>query len=871
MDKGGGRSPKKVSPPEEHGSAKSGVTDIQAHQNQQTAIPHINNVFGNFNQIANQTIIHISPDQQAGLSTHLQNLQNQQAEIARTEKLEGMYQESIASCKVRFRAVIGDEQKSAELANDFSLGITPANLDLKVHGLFILTGDFGVGKTLIVQRIFQNAVRAALENSKAQIPLYLDTDTWRKDKSLRAIIENEADTLGDIKTQGAVIIIDELDKVSRSLAAEIVKQSHFLTEIWQKTTIIITSRPIQDIEDNYEDNLIQIPPLSFEQAHHLIERISGQEVNQMRLRGLGASVEEVVTYPLFALLLGRYWREGAARPLSTRAELLSNLVENSLQQVGASQDAYKHLTKLAVRCIEFGNKAVPLADIDLSRSDQQALLYSRLVVRQSGGITFPLSIFTQWFAYRDLEENPSQIEKYLQDSEQLENWRYALIVAVGNSTSQTRISKILTPIVEKYPSFAVEIIGSSLSNSLNSQRVSLPSIQECGEQLRISMSAWVKGIGSLAKLIAPIREDGTLCSIGLEISYDNFLESGWYLGKENLADIQKLPDDNYVTRSTWGKFQGRRPNHQSAWAWLWNLNTLRASLVSEISTATLPVNQGVISREASWRASLAIFQDWQSRRLIDHNLPKPQKIAVNFLTEAMSQINEDLSQNIYRNLPEIHSISNKEQDFCLSCLRQEIKLMQSNNVSDFSLPYTDVDLAYKRMRWDSDPTKIDSLQKRVEEIYKAALDEYQNLSKKWFENLLSGMQIAGMLPARLVGIFTPPMLPDNPYGSSPVFDWFLEPLPENSENIVDIEFNENIKNHPYKTYCKQSNIISNQLRKLRPNKSTWLRCNPHGSYLDISLFRSDAPVTFLVYSWLEEDLRSIGWLDSRIQYRSKLF
>jgi mRNA-degrading endonuclease RelE of RelBE toxin-antitoxin system len=596
-------------------------------------------------------------------------------EIARTEKLEEMYRESIAWCKSRFRAVIGDKQKAVDLANDFSLGTTPANLDLKAQRLFILTGDFGIGKTLVVQRIFQNAVKAALEKPNAQIPVYLHTDTWRQNKPLRAIIENEADTLGDIKTQGAIIIIDELDKAPVNEAFEIIKQSDFLTEIWQKTTIIITSRPIQNIEDTYEDNLIRIPPLTFEQAHHLIESISGQEVNPMRLRDLGASVKEVITYPLFTLLLGRYWKEGDARPISTRADLLSKLVADSLQQAGASQDADKHLSKLAVRSIEFGNKAVPLADIDLNKSEQQALLDSRLVVRQSGGITFPLSIFTQWFAYLALEENPLQIEKYLQDPEQLENWRYALIVAIGIS-SQTIISKILTPIVEKYPSFAVEIIRSSLTNSLNSQRTSLPSAKECGEQLRMSMSTWVKGIGNLAKLIAPIREDGTLCPVGIEISYDNVLNSGWYLGKENLADIQKFPIDNYVTRSTWGNFEGRRPSHQSAWAWLWNLNTLRAALASEISTATIPVNQCVISSEASWRASLAIFQNWQDRRLIDHNLPKPQKLSVKFLTEAMSQIDEELSQNIYRNLPEIHSISDKEQDFCLNCLRKEIKLTE---------------------------------------------------------------------------------------------------------------------------------------------------------------------------------------------------
>ena len=176
------------------------------------------------------------------------------------------------------------------------------------------------------------------------------------------------------------------------------------------------------------------------------------------------------------------------------------------------------------------------------------------------------------------------------------------------------------------------------------------------------MSAWVKGIGSLARLIAPIREDGTLCPVGVEISNDNFLESGWYLGKENLDNIQKLPNDNYVTRSTWGKFQGRRPSHQSSWAWLWNLNTLRASLAFEINAATLPVNQGVMSREAAWRGAIAIFKHWQSRLLIDSTLTR-EKISVNFLEESLSQIDED-----YRTLPDFSISYRKEQDFCLNCL-----------------------------------------------------------------------------------------------------------------------------------------------------------------------------------------------------------
>ena len=143
MDKGGSRSPKKVDLPNRANSPIPRDSDPKIKINQGGSDNTQNNTF-NFYQTPPEI---------------------NRSHIARTEKLEEMYRESITGCKARFRAVIGDKQKAAELANDFSLGTTPANLDLKAQRLFILTGDFGIGKTLIVQRIFQNAEsRARFKN-----------------------------------------------------------------------------------------------------------------------------------------------------------------------------------------------------------------------------------------------------------------------------------------------------------------------------------------------------------------------------------------------------------------------------------------------------------------------------------------------------------------------------------------------------------------------------------------------------------------------------------------------------------------------------------------------------------------------------------
>ena len=99
MDKGGSRSPKKVDRLDGANSPMPRDSDPQIKINQGGSGNTQNNTF-NFYQTPPEI---------------------KRSDIVRTEKLEEMYRESITGCKERFLAVIGDKQKAAELANDFSL------------------------------------------------------------------------------------------------------------------------------------------------------------------------------------------------------------------------------------------------------------------------------------------------------------------------------------------------------------------------------------------------------------------------------------------------------------------------------------------------------------------------------------------------------------------------------------------------------------------------------------------------------------------------------------------------------------------------------------------------------------------------------
>lgn len=785
-------------------------------------------------------------------------------------RLEELKRESRAWCIERFRIFVSSKEEAVSLADDLSIGSPPSNLRLDPGKVSLVVGELGIGKTLIAQRLFQQSIQQAQESTNAAIPVYLESWQWGHQRPLKKAVEAAADRLGNPQTQGAIVILDELDKaVETGLTSQVLSEAHCLVDVWDNTTVIITSRPTRYTDDIQEK--ILVPLLSEAQAYYLIERVSKLQMTVMICSGWPESIRDAIRRPLFALIVARYLRRADEKAPRSKGELLSWLVEDALEQVNADRSNCEQLLKrLAILSVECGGDRIRATDVAPTKDALKPLLDSRLVVERSRGIiSFPLPILTEWFAAQSLADDPSEVENFVSDPRQLENWRYPLIVATATFGHEL-VSKLLVPIMKKYPAFAAEIVREGTTR-WGDEEVSLPSPRKCGQQIQTAMQAWIEGIGSLAlaELIAPIRQDGTVKPIGVGTD-GAWLQVAWYEGSENLQNIVDLPLDGNCPDSwdwyKWPRVTNCRPGHESAWAWRWTLDELVKNLSEQLESPTLLVDSEILIREAAWRAALAIVKYRPNSKFTKLKLWEVDEIPLTQIEETLSEIEAQAKLNCDVMLPGFGSslkTNDREQQYYLKQLRKEVNRLQSLSESALQNPW----LGSDRTQFESpgEGYSLELLSIRAEKVYKKALDAYQLIVNTWFKQLIPGLPIAAMLPARLVCAIVPSSSNPGAFSSPPHFEWFLEALAENAQNEVEIAINENCLSL-FETHRERIGVASQNLNKLRPNSAIWIGDIPRSSLWKIDMsydgnfsnhFVPHSPATAVAYSLLWQDLTKI--------------
>ena len=771
----------------------------------------------------------------------------------RLSRLAKLYDDSRDWCIQRFLLTVSDISEATNLADDLSIGVPPAELNVVAGEVILLIGELGIGKTLIAQRLFQQAIKQAQENEVAPIPIYLESGQWKQASSLKQAVEDAVNGLANPSTQGVAMILDGLDKVDSGLANHILTQACLLAGKWQNTTAIITSRStrlIDEISNNKQIKKIEIQPLSDLEAYELIERVSKQTPREYDWT---ASLKDAIRRPLFALILARYLRAESSHTPHSTGELLSWFVEDALKQANTNYDnCDQFLKQLASLSLDRGGGWIRATDVDPTGLGLKRLLDSRLVIERSRGwISFPLPILTEWFAARSLVDNLIKMEELVAHPQKLENWRYPLTIALATFGEEI-VSRILKPIVQRYPTFAIEILLAA--SCWQGREIPLPPFQECGEQIQTAMKAWVQGFESLAPLIAPIYEDGTMRSLGVK-TYDTRLEAAWYIGNQILEEIVLLPDD-WNSRTMRGMYtwmgSSTYPGEEPAWAWRWTLNNLARELERKLETPTLLIENESLIREAAWRAALAIIQYEKTASNVHQNWWGLEKIPLAELEAPLTLIEDQAAQGCRIVLSDIGTGNGQQQTYYLSHLRREIIRLKNLGLTELNYPWIGPDLLQGKRLWELYSSQQLSI--RIKEIYKAALDIYQKIVETWFPSLKSGLKIAALLPARLVGNVSPTLSQGLAGTDPPDFDWFLEALPVGQPNEVEI----NISNdYIYDSQHDRIEYSLQQINLLRPESAMWIRYLPTSSHLSREHFFDHSPATALAYSWLRDDLRRI--------------
>ena len=783
----------------------------------------------------------IDPNRCGGLRTALQMTWDDEVirairgipGMGRVARLESMGSASRARCISRWQAAGVPRGIALQMLGQTDVGSAPmALLPRRDRPISLLTGDFGIGKSLAAERALQAAIAASKEGQPRGIPVFVQADEL--EGPLEAAVRQHATKLGDPRIEGAFLVVDGLEQAGVSDALRILNETRALVEAWPGTLALVTSRtlpistPIEEAQP--------LPPLSDQAAHDLISRVSGRAVTPALAYGWPQPVKEAIARPLFAILLGGYLREQIQELPRSKGDLISQLVDRSLQAAGLHDGhAQPVLGRLAVAITQRGGGRVQANEAD-DPGALRDLASAGLVVLHDGLVKFPLPILQQWFSAHALGEGLVSLSEIARSGAVLDRWRYALVIAAG-LFDHNRATSLLAPLARTHPGFVSQIVNEGLAEWGLDDAVPAPSGIDAADRIRQAMEAYVNGLGPIAKLIAPLRHSGDLLPVAARSSGPH-LAVGWYRGPDVRPTVSELPQDFSIFSAApeWTMCRWARPGRHSAWAWRWALETLSAELHKLLDSRRLRSKAVALRREEAWYAALA---------LLGRGHLHPEPIKLEDFKRRLSLVGRSGELSIHGNY------------YDLGLVWSVVDEATAASSSELPIPHPGPDRRSGQWIWSGYSDA--QLLQRTRSVFQSALEIYESIVTEWFASFRDRLYTSVLLPARLEGYLRPSESPKDRF-VGPTITWRFRALPVEQASRVDIR----LGTERWRFDRSASSAELDRLRTLRPDAAEWLHYSVHTSVLHVF---GEAPARELAYDWLSDDLVRIAWLERGISLR----
>jgi predicted esterase len=688
--------------------------------------------------------------------------------------------------------------------------------------LVVIEGEFGLGKSFAIDKIFLDLLLRA--ENEFEFPIPISINAAQLDIDVQRFLEKKV--LDNSKRYW--IIVDGMDEVSVSIASNILENMRVATERWENLRIILTSRPLSIFANIPEK--VRMKGLSEEEALEVVNFINNQE-KLYHFYNLSKDIKVVIQRPLFTILFGLYLRKKNNLIPTTSGELLSYLIENALEKVEINEsNTNQLLLNLAMISTSRGNVPVKKSDIG-DIVEVRNLLNSGLIIEENGYISFVLPILNQWFAAKALSGNMIDINQIIEKGI-LDYWKYPLIILITIFKENT-IDNIIQEIVEKEPGFASVLIEESIKKWGIHNDITSLSAQECGEKIRMTMSAWVKSLDILANFIAPVDIHLNILPIGV-MKVDEWLNISWYWGRKKLPDINILDRSKY--EFDWPSYRGARPGDSSSWYWRWTFEELRDNLTKIIKNKALPICTEIIYKELMWSTTLKILRKGSLYT---------KSICLN-----------DIKSRLEKEYLNISDINVDKKRVPMSMYKEYIADLEREGISAVECPIPGGDIENPKDNWVWSVYSDEQLYLRTLKIYHEVIIGYKEIVETFFPVLKNRLRKYVLYPFTLKGDFEAPKETEG-YSGGPGLNWHLEPLPlDYTDFILDIQMTTKDSDD---FYIDDNNFyeIGKKIKEYRPDDCMWLGVTRTGQVLDIF---GDTPVTDIIYKWLESDLKKINWI-----------
>ena len=685
----------------------------------------------------------------------------------REHVLRELHRESIARCKKPLTALGIPDDVADELAKDSTVGyglVPPSS------GLNRVVGDQGVGKTLAVERLFQKAISNALDDLSQPFPVFVKARDLIQ--PLRRHVEEAVSGYALPSVQGAFVVVDGLDEVGAETANRLLDNLEIYAQANPKVTMVVTNRPLPTLKDVGHETTI--PRLDEPNILALMSKVARRTVERNELVSLPQSVQSVANLPLFAIMIGSALGQGVAASWVMPTQLISLLADRALREMGDQQDDVAYLLqKLAVASVNTGS-SVNKVELHARQSMRNLLMNSRLVHEQGNRVDFVLPVFREWFAARAIVEGLISLDDLKPISDR---WLIPIGIAIHAENEAVGLS-LAADLASSDPGLASQVFREAeltwFAPSPLKQEL-LGTNLEIGRAIRSAMGDWSNGLGHLMQEIGPVKLNGEVRTLGIEVD-SRMIHTSWYYGSGTLVSVMDLPIDAGFGS---GKFNLAWPSASSVvksptrvGPWIITKKMLTDSLSECLQSRRLALTSTDAVQEltyefacnlSAWGFSTPESADiWKVVDHMDRNLSGVVSLHVN--------------GSRYRN-DELQAIRNQ--------LADKLNQGEVSIVSPWTGPDKPRPLGRSAWMWDEEFTE-QRLLDRTTAIYGAALRIYTNMVDTWFHCFGNRLKLKAILPVRLEGKLVIPPSP-RAYFDGPVLTWWPRAIGENEQTRVDFE------------------------------------------------------------------------------------
>lgn len=664
-----------------------------------------------------------------------------------------------------------------------------------------LIGDFGSGKSLALSILYLQQIK------KEKNAFLISAVNIPNDITLDKYFEIE-----DISAE-TIFFIDGLDEVSYHTARKIIEAIILCETCNEKIRFVVSSRPNTAIDGRC--NTIKIQALSLDESFGLIKKIVGDQIPEARIKALGDKIQDTIVNPFFAILVGEYLIK-SGNIITSKQDLIKFLITKSVSSINYSNTILEQLKKLSVKYINNQMNKILISELGASIKISD-ILATGLLQLDGDYISFGLPIIPQWLAAEAIRDCYVDIDELVKTDASIIRWRYPLMILFGNISFEES-KDVFSRILETYPGIASKIIR---DNIINEYMESLPTDEQCAEMILTCMNAWIKSLGNISKVIAPM--DGEqLSTFHIIVSRSQHSSICLCWEQRNIGvpyiiahDVPQIPM-NLISKGV---------KKSSVWAWIYTFEYLSDNLKKFIESSPSFLNVPDLREE--------VFYD----------------IARSFLNNGA----------LYREDIELSSLSpykrfrmasiKKHSASTVNLFFDHIEQLESRGETHLKYPHIrpDIELVNGGYVWDSYSYKQQL--GLVNCIYGKALTSYKKLVDDIFESLRNTMPLYLMFPAKLKISYY--LQGDE---KRPCIQWYLlcKKASERDELLLEERKRE------YGEYMKYFSEIKDSIDRYRVSNAELCSVSLHSQIAELF---NEFPLKKIVLDWLKNDLKSIGWLD----------